>query len=72
MYRCAECLRVTRLAQLELWRAHWRILRRHRDAIVVTTRGDRLDVAWLTQRMQHLVAAAASEASAATRGAVET
>lgn len=58
MYRCAACVDATHTAQLALWRAQWRILRRHRDAIVVVTRSDRLDVEWLTQRMQHLVVAA--------------
>lgn len=58
MYRCADCIVRTQVAQLALWRAQWRILRRHRDAIIVTTRSDRLDVEWLSQRMLHLVAAA--------------
>lgn len=58
MYRCQECVDATRAAQLALWRAQWRILRRHRDAIIVTTRSDRLDVEWLSHRMQQLVVAA--------------
>lgn len=58
MYRCAACVDATHATQLSLWRAQWRILRRHRDAVVVTSRSDRLDVEWLTQRMQHLVVAA--------------
>lgn len=58
MCRCAPCINATHATQLALWRAQWRILRRHRDAVVVTNRSDRLDVEWLNQRMQHLVMAA--------------
>ncbi len=63
MYRCQECVDATRAAQLALWRAQWRILRRHRDAIIVTTRSDRLDVEWLSHRMQQLVVAAKAAAA---------
>ena len=65
MYRCARCVAATQAAQLTLWRAQWRILNRHRKAIVEVTRGDRLDVAWLTQRMHHLEVAAKSVAALA-------
>lgn len=64
MYRCVACVDATHTAQLALWRAQWRVLRRHRDAIVVVTRSDRLDIEWLNQRMQQQLVVAAQGVAA--------